>query len=474
MPRAIAIFRKDARHLWPHITIFLFLMALAALLDPTYTGRGASSYTLLSSLLPLACWSLVIVSIHEEKLPGDRQYWLTRPISWKDLLAAKALFVIAFINLPLMLFHLVIWLALGIPPLAHLPALLWKQVFFAAFYILPVALLAAVTRNIGQVIMAALLILVPAWLITSLLGVLLFVRVRLAWLGFDWLRTVGVAAVLTCGIAAVLVFQYSRRRTALARTLAAAVALAALAVFYTPLEKAFAGRSSNVVRISLDSRHGRPDRRQPNGWNTVGLEIPVRIEGLPRDVQLRKDLMAVEIESPAAGAWRPSLAEGGLHEVAGDQAWLTILVSKPVYMETKNVAANVSGALEYTLFGDSQTLPPPQDHAVVVPRIGVCSEGTDSLGKLSVVCYSPFPQASLYLGTPATGANWIVPMGYVGAPVPTAAGFQPLTRFWSQLPIASWKDTGDARLIATRPLARVDLRFEFRGIRMADYGGIVY
>jgi len=341
-----------------------------------------------------------------------------------------------------------------------------EEVFFSAFYILPVAALAAITRNIGQVILAALLIVVPA----ALLEEFLFARFRLARGGREWMLTASVAAVLYCGIAAVLMFQYSRRRTAVARILAGAVALAALAVFYVPLENAFAGRSSNAVRISLDSRHGRPIRTQPNGWNTVGLEIPVRIEGIPRDVQLRKDHMTVQIESPA-GAWRPGLAEGGLHEVTDGQAWLTILVSKPVFMETKDAPADVSGALEYTLFGDSQALPPPKDHAVVVPRIGVCSEGTDSLGKLSVVCYSPFPQASLYLGTPLSGDNWIVPMGYVGATVPTAAGFQALTRFSSQLPFASWKDTGDARLIATRPLARVDLQFEFRGIRMSDYAG---
>jgi len=465
MSRVIAIFLKDARHLWPHITVFLSLMVAAALLDPTYTRRDSSSYTLLSSLLPLACWGLIIVSIHEEKLPGDRQYWLTRPISWRDLLAAKALFVVAFINLPLLLCHLAVWLALGIPPSAHLPALLWKQVFFSAFCILPVAALAAITRNIGQVILAALLIVVPA----ALLEQFLFTRFRLAWGGREWLLTASEAAVLSCGIAALLVLQYSRRRTVLARVLAAAVALAALAVFYASA----GGRTSpaTALRISLDSGRGRPDRPQPNGWNTVGLEIPVRIEGFPRDVQLMKNLMTVQVESTNGGAWRPTFAEGGLHDVADGRGWLTILVSKPVFMEMKNAPVDVSGALEYTLFGEPQALPPPKDHAVVVPRIGVCSQGAGLSGTLSVVCYTPFPQASLYLGTPRSGANWIIPMGFVGAPLPTAAGFQPVTKFTSQLPFASWKDTGDARLIATRPIERIALRFEFRGVRLADFAG---
>src|SRR5271165_6733003 len=160
MTQILAIFVKDARHLWPHITGFLVLMLLAALLDPTYTVQDPSVYMLLSTLLPLASCALIVTVIHEEKLPGDRQYWLTRPISWKHLLAAKTLFVIAFINLPLLLSHVAVWLALGVPPVEHLPALLWKQVFFTVFYVLPVAVLAAITRNIGQVILAALLLFV--------------------------------------------------------------------------------------------------------------------------------------------------------------------------------------------------------------------------------------------------------------------------------------------------------------------------
>ena len=103
--------------------------------------------------LPLACWNLIIAVIHEEKLPGDRQYWLTRPYSWKDLLAAKALFVAAFINLPLFVWHVGAFAAVGVPLGEHLPALLWRQLFFSAFYILPVAALAAITRSLGQLIL---------------------------------------------------------------------------------------------------------------------------------------------------------------------------------------------------------------------------------------------------------------------------------------------------------------------------------
>jgi len=458
MSRILAIIRKDARHLWPHIAVFLVLMTLGALLDPTYTRTDSSDYSLFSSLLPLACWSLLVALIHEEKLPGDRQYWLTRPISWKELLTAKALFIAAFINLPFLLCHLAVWRALGVPALAHLSALLWKEVFFTAFYILPVAALAAITRNLGQVILTALIVVLP----TALLANFLVERSRVAWAGREWLMMAGVAAALYCGITGVLIVQYSRRRTTLARILAGAVALMIVAVFYSPLRAAFAARTSNSgVRLSLDGRRGRPERPHANGWNTVELEIPVRLDGLPGGVQLLQNSLTFEIDNPAGGIWRPQPAQGGLHD-----GWLNLQVSKPIFVEMQNRPVDLSGALEYTLFGGPQTLPPPAGNATPVPRIGACSRAADPSGAMSIVCYSPFPRASLYLGTPGGGANWIIPMGYVGAPLPTASGFQPLSRFSTQLPFTS---IGGARLIAARPLARVEIRFEFRAIRMADF-----
>ena len=82
MKRVLAIFRKDARHLWPQILAFVALVLLAALLDPTYTQRQLSpAEQLIWTALPLACANLVIAAIHAECLPGDRQYWLTRPFS---------------------------------------------------------------------------------------------------------------------------------------------------------------------------------------------------------------------------------------------------------------------------------------------------------------------------------------------------------------------------------------------------------
>ncbi|HEY2012053.1 MAG TPA: hypothetical protein VGH38_01075 [Bryobacteraceae bacterium] len=467
MSRIFAIFRKDARHLWPHIAIFFLLLALSALLDPTYTDRGTSAYGLLSSLLPLASWALVISVIHEEKLPGDRQYWLTRPLGWKHLLAAKILFIAAFINLPLLLSHVAVLAAMGIPLPAHFATLLWRQVFFSAFYLLPVAALAAITRSFGQVILTALLVFLP---VAFGQGFLLS-RFRLATGGFDWMLTIAIAIVLACGVAAILLIQYSSRRTGLARIAAGVSVLASLAVTLAFFQQHAAppAPKNGAARITLDTDRRQSNPPHANAKNTVVLDLPVRVDGIPTDAQLMNRQVALWLQGPGIHS-RMIYAETGLHNVAMGRGWQILILDRGIFEAARNVPVNLSGSLDLTVFGNMQALPLPKQHDVVVPRLGVCSPATEHRGAVSVVCYSPFPRASLYLGTPGGGANWIVPQGFVAPPIPSDTGFEILTRFSSQLPISSGQEMANAQLIAAHPLGRLHLPFEFHGIRLADYG----
>src|SRR5688572_25091111 len=78
--RILAIVRKDVRHLWPHAIIFAAVLVFAAISDPTYTRQGSPIYHFYVMYLglPLACWNLVVGAVQQERLVGDRQYWLTR------------------------------------------------------------------------------------------------------------------------------------------------------------------------------------------------------------------------------------------------------------------------------------------------------------------------------------------------------------------------------------------------------------
>ena len=71
MSRALRIFRKDARRLWPQTLAFWSLLIAVAVSVPSY---GFVSLTTAQGVLrllePLACWVLVICLIHEERLIG--------------------------------------------------------------------------------------------------------------------------------------------------------------------------------------------------------------------------------------------------------------------------------------------------------------------------------------------------------------------------------------------------------------------
>jgi len=164
MRQALHIFKKDVRHLWLELAVAITVVAAfgftgarrASWLADPVTNRTAA-WTMVLILLPLSWWTLIARVIHGETLPGDRQFWITRPYSWKSLLGAKALFILAFINLPMFLADIAIVRAYGLHPLgAELPGLLWSQVLLTIVFVLPVAALSALTGGFVQLILAIL------------------------------------------------------------------------------------------------------------------------------------------------------------------------------------------------------------------------------------------------------------------------------------------------------------------------------
>ena len=134
MSPMLAIFKKDARHLWPQIALWIAVLALSTAGDPF-----SDSYAPL--LVALAAAYLIITAIHQEALPGDNQYWRARPFHWHDLLRAKTLFILAFINAAVLVTHIAVLTAYGIPIVEHLTTLLWLQFFVTGLILFPAAAL---------------------------------------------------------------------------------------------------------------------------------------------------------------------------------------------------------------------------------------------------------------------------------------------------------------------------------------------
>src|SRR5207245_1051798 len=135
MNQVLHIFRKDIRQHWWEIGASLAMAVAYAWNESRHdTGSGyfqvgASSF-LMPILAPLlvAAWALAIVRvIQAESLAGDRQFWVTRPYEWKKLLAAKVLFVLVFVNVPLLILQAFLLVKAGFPLRAHIPGLLGLQ-----------------------------------------------------------------------------------------------------------------------------------------------------------------------------------------------------------------------------------------------------------------------------------------------------------------------------------------------------------
>ncbi len=91
---------------------------------------------------------LIALAILEDPLVGDNAFWLTRPYSWCSLLAAKILFVLAFLNLPLLISDIVILKSLSLP--FDLPHLLVRQLPLIELTIIPFFAFAAISSRLSQ------------------------------------------------------------------------------------------------------------------------------------------------------------------------------------------------------------------------------------------------------------------------------------------------------------------------------------
>ena len=429
--------------------------------------------------LPLACWILVMAAVHENRLPGDRQYWLTRPYSRAGLAAAKALFVAVFVNLPVLVAHAAVMAALGIPPWHHMAVLIWQQVYLTAFAILPAAAIASVTTGLRQVILAAVVIVVPLFVGTTAISFLTRHPVFFfspAWATGFWLKTVVVAAVLTVGAAAVLWLQYGRRATAWSRTLAAGVALAVLmAGGVVHKDQTFAVQAwlapgsarESSVQVALDpgaNRVADPQySRERRVWGVAHLEIPLRLAGpSPDSILLPGTNARVAIQGG------PVLS-GEVREQPAGRWWLSIELPAGYFNAVRNNPLNLDGSLDVTVFHRGISLPAPQRRAVVAPGVGVCEIRRDFEEQLALECYSPGPTAALALEFPDGGRHWIVSRSTADVPIPAPDEFATMERFSSPTPFDSLGELAPLRLITEVPTGHLRVRYRFAGIRLEDF-----
>ncbi len=161
MREVLHIFRKDVREHIYEIGLLLVLTAVWVGVGPSNLGRATSVdirefFAWLVWLMVIAWWVLIARLIQGEPLTDDRAFWLTRPYGRWRLFAAKALSVVAFVNLPLLIAQTVFIAGAGFSPGRYIAGLAWEQVLITAFLVLPAVALATLTSTAAQFLLGAL------------------------------------------------------------------------------------------------------------------------------------------------------------------------------------------------------------------------------------------------------------------------------------------------------------------------------
>lgn len=317
MTRVGHIFRKDVRRLW--IEICLSLIAVAVLTrfewwlctparDPKWYNEVAPV-----AVLFFCWWFLIVRLVHGEALVGDRQFWITRPYVWYELLAAKVLFVSVFICVPVAISQVVLVITNRSPIIPHLGGIASDVFGLLVVGVLPILALAAVTRNI------------PQWLAGALVVVL--VIVGLAWMdsyipnshvstGEDLSENLQTVSFLCLATAAVVV-QYSRRNTLLSSVLLAVAVLSVPLIMVATPYKAIISRNyplpapgDSGIKVRFIPPEtpvsGAPDLSDPKKI-TLSFSIEVSIPSDQVLAELNGVMLSIDSPNgPWQSEWQPS------------------------------------------------------------------------------------------------------------------------------------------------------------------------
>ena len=488
MKLALHIFGKDVRHLWPQIAIVLLLAAgyVAGQVRPNDALRWLSDP--LGVLLPAAYAWLIVTLMHQEAVPGGRQFWLTRPYPRRSLLAAKALFVLLFVSATMIAKDCVIVTALGFPILPNLTGLVLRQFAWTAWVVLPALAAGAVTRNLQEVgLVGAGVALVYALqtIVQGILGRASF------WPGIEWIRDYFGMVLLWASCLAIVLWQYRRRETGTARAAAAFVAV--LVVAGLPLLPWGAGfavqmlarrprgdwTNSQVAPDLTRARRAAPAGRIPL-WPT--LELPVKLTGLPGGMTLVPDGARFEIVSGARTVWRSGWRQGWYGTRIERFRSLEVYMDERSYRRLENQRVTIRLSVGFTLLEDEPPIRVPADQRVFFIEGSRCERVSPENQHQLIWCHAALravPRALMEFGTPGAEATISQTGTWSYAPYEAVLDQSPVSTtvvapFPNQQSAADPNappPPPDAPITVTiqRPVAHFRRDLVFPNVRLADY-----
>jgi len=327
MKQILNIVRKDLRRFWREIAVSLALLATYSWNDVRgwagernlVANAGLAAlfgYQFLSglvaALLPIAWAFLIVRVVHGEALVGDRQFWVTRPYEWKKLLAAKVLFVVLTISLPMLIADSLLLAKAGFSPTHYVVGLLWMQMLIALVLILPIATLATVTASVVQMILAVL------GIVLYMIGVAALASVTPS-SNFSGPAESLELALMIATCVAVILWQYTRRKTAGSRWLIATLALATVLIIVATPYNAIVNRDFPrlgpaeplPVQLALLPADSSQAAKVPDKEKEIVIQLPLSAAGIAEDSIVVLSGVMVSLEAPDGSRWNSGWVSTG-------------------------------------------------------------------------------------------------------------------------------------------------------------------
>lgn len=386
MSQIVNILRKDIRGL--RVEILLVLAGTIAFVwvrrpDWLPTDQFAMitmphlNYSMEELLQVLRCLLIARV-VHKESLAGNRQFWITRPYSWRQLLAAKSLFIGLFAVVPSAIADCALLRFAGFSALAYVPQLIGHQALLAALFLAPFFAIATVTRNLWQ-FAAPSICLFAFW----------FLLIRPQPEVSEWFRFPLILAIVIAGALITIVLQYARRRVAAARLVMIGAVAAVAAVSLLPLPDAAVSlrysAEQTPVTIAFDPAPFKIDANYPSG-----IWIPLKIAGIPENWECQLDGARVLISAPGGTTSNSGWQRANLflddNKTGGT---LNAYVDLRDFDVLKWVRANVRVTVALTLLHPRNVLISTlQESPVAIPDVGNCWWYYG--GPMDLRCLTPF------------------------------------------------------------------------------------
>jgi hypothetical protein len=479
MRQALHIFKKDARYLRYEITLILLIASVFTAMHAR-APHGLSNDSWWAELaLVVAVAFLIGRLILAETIPGDRQFWTTRPYRWNSLLGAKLLFIIAFVNLPVFLAQFFVLIIDGFPVGSSVPGLLWSQVLLFSFVSLPFAALATLTSGMAPFIFAQLIVFAAGFGIWELV-----VPTRTARLdGVEWVRD--SIALIALGVIAVpvLFIQYKRRRTFFSRWFAlGGIALGALAFAAMPWPVALAvqSRLSKQPSIGSSIQVGFSHTPEERFWQAqmmpkVALHFPISVQGIPDGTEIQVNALNITLQSTDGRSTQLGVLDCSdlkRGTISASAATISAVCSADpsFFHQQRDRPVTLRASLYFTVFGNARSAKIPLSDEPSNAPDGLQCYTNVVKAEWDVYCRSAFrwPARLVYVKLGQTNANSFTQfVSY--SPFPASLNIDPIETRWASAYASGpppFYTVRDVTIIVEEPLAHLRRDFEARDVQL--------